>query len=188
MSGSQDDDPGGGQRGAARASAVFNAASFALNGIGTIWILALMVLINADVFGRALLNRPIAGVPEMVSISIVGIVFLQLTHTLRVNRFIRSDVIIGRVFKARARLGYAMQGVHHLIGAALLGIIFAFTLDKFERAWSIDEYIGTEGDFTAPLWPIFLMILIGCGGTFIQFVLHAISDARAAMSRKAAGP
>ena len=42
-----------------------------------------MVLINSDVIGRNLFNAPILGVPEMTSLSIVGIVFLQLADTLR---------------------------------------------------------------------------------------------------------
>ena len=67
----------------------FHRLSSALNVLGSIWILAVMVLINVDVFGRALFNDPVAGVPEMVQLSIVGIVFLQITHTLRMRRFIR---------------------------------------------------------------------------------------------------
>jgi TRAP-type C4-dicarboxylate transport system permease small subunit len=151
-----------------------------MNAAGTLWILALMVLINADVFGRALFNSPIAGVPEIVSLSIVGIVFLQITHTLRSGRFIRSDVLIARLAARFPRVGEAVEALHHVIGAALVAVIFVFTLRKLSRAWEIDEYIGTEGDFTAPVWPIFLIILIGCAGSFIQFLLLAWRHAAAA--------
>lgn len=162
--------PGGGS--------VFDRLSAALNVLGSVWILAVMLLINFDVFGRVLFNEPISGVPEIVRLSIVGIVFLQITHTLRNRRFIRSDVFIGRLLARGTAPGFLLQAFHHLVGAVLLGIIFYFTIDRFARAWRIDEYVGTEGDFTAPVWPIYLIILIGCAGTFIQFVLHIFTDLR----------
>jgi hypothetical protein len=37
----------------------------------------------------------VRGVTELVSLSIVGIVFLQLADTLRVGRFTRADVLLG---------------------------------------------------------------------------------------------
>ncbi len=157
---------------------VFDRFSAALNVLGSVWILAVMLLINFDVLGRGLFNEPISGVPEIVRLSIVGIVFLQITHTLRNRRFIRSDVFIGRLLARGTAPGYLMQAFHHLVGAVLLGIIFYFTIDRFTRAWRIDEYVGTEGDFTAPVWPIYLIILIGCAGTFVQFVLHVFTDLR----------
>lgn len=49
---------------------------------GTAGILLIMCIISADVFGRAFLGKPIAGVPEMVSLLILSIGFLQLANTL----------------------------------------------------------------------------------------------------------
>ena len=49
-----------------------------MNAIGTLWIFMLMLLISADVLGRELLGTPIRGVTEIISLSIVAIVFLQL--------------------------------------------------------------------------------------------------------------
>ena len=59
-----------------------------LNGIGTLWILAILLLINADVFGRNLLHAPINGVIEMIEIS-------MMPWKLSDSRFrIRSDSLI----------------------------------------------------------------------------------------------
>ncbi|MCW1931752.1 hypothetical protein [Pararhodobacter zhoushanensis] len=60
-----------------------SAITAVLNAVGTVWIVALMLLIVSDIAMRNIANAPIAGVPEMVSFSIVGIVFLQLSHALR---------------------------------------------------------------------------------------------------------
>jgi TRAP-type C4-dicarboxylate transport system permease small subunit len=69
------------------------------NVTGTLLIVALMVLIGADVFGRQAFNAPVSGVPELVSLSIVAIVFLQVPQALRSGRFTRSDSVISLVLK-----------------------------------------------------------------------------------------
>ena len=51
------------------------------NVVATLWIILLMLLIVGDILGRELFGNPIAGVPEMVKFSIVGIVFLQISHS-----------------------------------------------------------------------------------------------------------
>ena len=66
----------------------------AMNALGTVWIFLLMVLINSDILGRELFSSPVRGTTELLSLSIVGIVFLQLGHALMVGRMTRSDMVI----------------------------------------------------------------------------------------------
>ena len=47
-----------------------------LNAIGTAWVAGITVLISCDILGRVLFNSPIIGVPEVVKVSVVGIVWL----------------------------------------------------------------------------------------------------------------
>ena len=54
-----------------------------MNATGSCWIVVLMLLINAEAIGRSAFNQPIIGVIEMIEISVVGIVFLQLADSLR---------------------------------------------------------------------------------------------------------
>lgn len=152
-----------------------------LSAVGTIWILVLMVLINSDVVGRFVFNHPITGVPEIVSLSIVGIVFLQLAHTLRLHRFIRSDVLVGRLIRTRPRAGRALQCLHHLIGGTLGLLILWYVYPKFTEAWSEGIYLGDIGRIIIPTWPILAIILVGSFFTTIQYVLHAFDDARVAL-------
>ena len=65
-----------------------------MNSIGTIWVFVLLVIINLDIGGRALFNHPVRGVPEIVALSIVACVFLQIAHTLKVGRLTRSDICV----------------------------------------------------------------------------------------------
>jgi len=170
-----------------RAPSLLHRATSLLSVVGTVWILALMLLINTDVFGRFLFSKPVVGVPEMVSLSIVGIVFLQLAHTLRLNRFIRSDVLIGRLLTARPRAGHALQAVHHFFGAVLAVIIFYFVFPNFTEAWVEGTYVGNIGRFTVQTWPLLLVILIGAAFTGIQFLVHTYTDIRIALGLDPAG-
>ena len=170
----------------ARRVSPFGLLTAVANGIGTVGIVALMVLINADVFGRFLFNSPIAGVPEMVSLSIVGIVFLQVGHTLRVGRFIRSDMAITRLIAARPRLGHAVQALHHATGAVLTGILLYFSTFSFFDTWRNDETVGTFGIFEAPVWPVALIIVLGCAMMLAQFAINAVLDLAIAAGAHAA--
>ncbi|NND90176.1 MAG: hypothetical protein HKN42_04870, partial [Granulosicoccus sp.] len=47
-----------------------------LNGFGILITLGLMLAINIDVAGRTLFGSPIDGIPELVTLCVVSIVFL----------------------------------------------------------------------------------------------------------------
>lgn len=149
-----------------------------MNALGTLWILALMVLINVDVLGRNLLSMPLRGVPELVALSIVGIVFLQLADTLRVGRFTRADVLLDRLARTSPRACDALHATYHLVGAALLVVILWASWAPLVDAVRIREYVGAIGDFQAPVWPIRLITLLGLAVTALCYLLLMASDLR----------
>ena len=55
------------------------------------------VLISCDILGRVLFHSPIIGVPEIVKVSVVAIVWLQMAHNLKINGHLRSDAILNRL-------------------------------------------------------------------------------------------
>ena len=55
-----------------------------------------------------------------------------------------------------------------------MAILLRSSLPLFTKAWRIDEYVGAQGDFMAPVWPVKLIILIGCTAGAIQFFLMAV--------------
>ena len=149
-----------------------------MNSIGTAWVFVLLVIINLDIGGRALFNRPVRGVPEIVAMSIVACVFLQIAHTLKVGRLTRSDLLLNWLTPRYPRVKQFLEGIYHLIGAALMAIIFNASIPFLGKAWRIGEYVGAEGDFMAPVWPVKLIILIGCAAGALQFFLMAFSNFR----------
>ena len=154
-----------------------------LNMLGTVLILLLVVLINSDVVGRSLFGHPVSGVPEMVSLSIVAIVFLQAAHTLKVGRITRADVIIDRVTAKWPRLSATLGVLYNITGAVLFLIILKAVYPSFVLAWRDDLFIGALGDFTAPTWPTKIIILIGCGLVAIQFSIFAWQEAKKVFQR-----
>ncbi len=145
-----------------------------LNMLGTGLILLLVLLINSDVVGRALFGAPVSGVPEMVSLSIVAIVFLQIAQTVSVGRLTRSDALLGVVARRWPRLRQVFESVYNLLSAGLLIILFSSSLGLFEKSWRKQTFVGSVGDFTAPVWPVKLIILIGCAALVLQFALGAV--------------
>lgn len=158
-----------------------------LNALGTLWIVALMVLINADVLGRNLLDAPVRGVTELVSLSIVGIVFLQLADTLHSGRITRADVMLQGLEQSRPRLAALLHAAFHLVGAVLMATILWAAWPSLWEAIRIREYVGAMGDFTAPVWPVRLVMLIGLAATLATFVLLAWADLRRFAALKGGG-
>ena len=152
----------------------------ALNALGTLWIVALMVLINTDVLGRNLLNAPVRGVTELVSLSIVGIVFLQLADTLHSGRITRADVLLQGLQQKRPFLAAVLHAFFHLVGALLMATILWAAWPTLWESIQMREYVGAIGDFTAPVWPVRLVMLVGLVATLITFLFLALADLRRA--------
>jgi TRAP-type mannitol/chloroaromatic compound transport system permease small subunit len=157
-----------------------------MNSIGTAWVFVLLVIINLDIGGRALFNHPVRGVPEIVALSIVACVFLQIAHTLKVGRLTRSDIVLNWLQPRYPRLKHFLEGLYFLIGACLMGILLRSSIPLFTKAWRIDEYVGAQGDFMAPVWPVKLIILIGCAAGAMQFLLMALGSFKKMTARVSA--
>ena len=155
----------------AAADRAVGRATAALNILGTLLILAVAVLVNADVIGRAFFGAPVSGVPEMVSMSIVAIVFLQAAQAARAGRFVRSDSLLRALARRAPRAAAALDALWHAAALALIWIIAQASWPIFARAWERNTFVGAIGDFTAPDWPVKLILLIGCGALMAQFAL-----------------
>jgi TRAP-type mannitol/chloroaromatic compound transport system permease small subunit len=165
----------------------FGRLTLVLNSIGTIWIIILMVVINLDVLGRSVFAAPVPGVPELVRLSIVGIVFIQLGHTLRVGRMIQSDSLIGWLSRRWPRAGSGLRALFSLTGAVLFAVLLYASFPFLTGSWASGEYFGVEGYVAYPVWPVRLIILIGCACAVIQYLIFAYRSARGACGMDTGG-
>jgi TRAP-type mannitol/chloroaromatic compound transport system permease small subunit len=153
---------------------IINRITMALNVLGTLLIVALMVLICADVVGRGVFLTPISGVPEMVSLSIVAIVFLQAPEAFRMGRFTRSEAILNFLQRKSLRLRALLEVLFAIAGFGVIFVLLYASGPFFIKAWNRNTFVGTVGDFIAPVWPVKLIILIGCAALLAQIALSAI--------------
>ena len=142
-----------------------------MNAAGSCWIVVLMLLINAEAISRSAFNAPIIGVIEMIEISIIGIVFMQLADSLRQGVLTRSDGLFNQVMRRSPRAGHLMGVVTFMLGAVFMWLIIWGSVPFFFESWENDYYVGVEGMFTAPVWPVALIIVIAVVVTMVQFLI-----------------
>ncbi|HYF17519.1 MAG TPA: TRAP transporter small permease [Ramlibacter sp.] len=147
-----------------------------LNGLGSIVIGLVMVLMCADVLARNLANRPIDGVAELVATSIIVIVFLQLPATLRHGRMSRADLFIDPFIARRPRAGKRLRALFSLAGVFACGVIAYASWPMLHKAWEGDEFLGVEGVFTFPIWPMRLVVVLGAVLATVQYALLVVQD------------
>jgi C4-dicarboxylate transporter DctM subunit len=133
----------------------------ALNAAGVVWVFALMFLISADIAMRTLLDSPIAGVTEIVSLSLVACVFLQLAHAALNGRLMRVEMFLAPLERRAPAAASAWHVLFSLLGAALLAAIVLGAWPDFVGAWATNEFAGVENIFTMPVWPIKGLIVVG---------------------------
>jgi TRAP-type C4-dicarboxylate transport system permease small subunit len=146
-----------------------------MNAIGTALILFIMTIMLVDIGGRVILNRPLAGVPEMVGMSIVAIVFLQLPNTVASRALIASDMLITPLAEARPRVAGAISAACSLIGAFVFAAIAYASWRFLVRSWTNEETYGTPGVFEFPQWPLRAVVVFGAAWTVVEF-LRLVAD------------
>jgi TRAP-type mannitol/chloroaromatic compound transport system permease small subunit len=148
---------------------VLDRVSLAFNHFGTLLIVAAMLLVVSDVIGRGM-GSPVRGVPEMVGASIVAIVFLQLGNALRAGRMIRSDSLLHWIGRRGPRAAHAVEALFALAGATLFAAISYAAIPLVREAISAGTFIGVSGYFTMPIWPVKLVVVIGCILAILQYL------------------
>lgn len=155
-----------------------SAVAQVANATGTLVVLALVVLINTDVVARNLFHRPFPGTFEMVQFLMVMIVFLQLPDVIRINRLTRSDGLLAVLADNRPRAARMFARMIDAASAVFMGLIAVAIWPEFLRSWASGAFMGTPGVFTAPHWPIHLVIFASSVLASLIFVSKAITGKR----------
>ena len=154
---------------------VVTAISMVANAIGTLVVLALVVVVNYDAIARGGFGKPFLGAYEVVQFSMVLIVFLQLPDVVRVNRLTRSDgflLLIGKRFPVLSRrIGQAIN----IVSCVFMLLVAIAIWPEFVDMLETQDYFGVPGVFTAPWWPIKLVIFISASLCTILFALKVLS-------------
>lgn len=143
----------------------------ALNVMGVLLVIGLLLLINADALGRTLFSAPILGVIEIVELSLVAIVFLALGDAVRAGRLTRSDGLLTLLRDRAPRVSRVLRVVFDLIAAAFLGLIVVGGIPRAIESYERGEFKGTSQVFTVPEWPVKLIIVVGAIAGILAFLL-----------------
>jgi TRAP-type mannitol/chloroaromatic compound transport system permease small subunit len=161
----------------------FDRVVLVSNAVASGWIFVLMLLITTDIVLRFVFNSPLSGTTEIVEISIVTILYLQLAHTLKVGRVTRSDALYGAILRKWPPIGNIMGVLFHLAGVGLMVAIVYGGWPKWLQAYNGGHFIGNVGVFTFPEWPQRLVLVIGCTMLGIQFALAVVDNIRGMMGK-----
>lgn len=153
---------------------VLNLATQGANIAGTMLIVGLVLIICIDVLGRDLFGSPLPGVPEMVSLSIVAIVFLQVPQALKSGRLTQSDALIVTLRARSPRTANFLEIIFDFLGLLVIGAILYAHWPILVKSFTRHEFVGAVGNFTMPTWPAKLMIMIGGALLALQFLSRII--------------
>lgn len=149
-----------------------------LNITGALLVMSLLVLINTDALGRTFFSISILGVHEIVEMSLVAIVFLQLGDAVRSGRLTRSDGLLTILDKRMPVVARSMRAFFDLVSVAFLMLIVYGGIPRFIESYQGGEFKGTAQLFTAPEWPVKLTIVVGAIATIFAFLVSAWREFR----------
>ncbi len=159
-----------------------------LSGISALWILGIMLLICLDVAMRTFLNRPISGVAEFVSLSVVGCVFLQLPALIADRRLLRAEMFIEPLEARNPRAAALLNLTYALVGLLLCWKILVWATPAMLKAWETGEYAGMQGAYQIPVWPFKVALVCGSGLGLVQFAWIMVEHVAGLISPKAEAP
>ena len=158
---------------------IANGVAMAANAAGTLVVVLLVAVVNYDIIARGIFNKPFLGAVEVVQFSMVLIVFLQLPDVIRVGRLTRSDGFMHLMLRNSPPAGKLLSRFVDLISAIFMLIVAIAIWPEFVEMWETQDYFGVPGVFTAPWWPVKLVIFLSACLCLIHFLLHIIKGPKA---------
>lgn len=131
-------------------------------------MLAIMLIVVADVFMRYMLNRPFSFTYDLVGLYLLaGLFFLSLSDTFRVRAHVSVDILV-------QHLGPAGRHLSEVVAClAGLPVFIAMTWLGWERAW--DNWVSNDvlaGAIAWPTWASAVLVPIGCGLLVLRLLVH----------------
>ncbi len=143
---------------------IVGAFARTLNVISAIWLASVAILILYDVVGREFFESPFHGTNEIVSNSVLSILFLQLPLSILTRSSLRTTIYYGSA-STRGK-GY-IDAVSYLLALLLFLVIAIGSWPNMIEAWEIGEQEGS-GIINIPVYPIRTLVV------FVSFIGMAV--------------
>jgi TRAP-type C4-dicarboxylate transport system permease small subunit len=137
----------------------------------------LCFLVVADVTGRVVFNSPVKGTPEIISLSIVIICWLQCAFAIRSGGMLTVDTFVSR---APPRVQSWIGVWSAVAGMLFFAVICYGSFEGAAHAWTSNEFEG-EGALRVPVWPARFTIILGAGLASLSYLLAVLENFRHAL-------
>lgn len=136
------------------------------------WAFGLTFLILADIIGRGVFASPVYGTAEMVTTSIVIIVFLQAGYAIRSRSMLKADFLVKHLPR---KVQQVLLAIGYLLGAAFFLMIITGGWEESVNSFVEGEFEG-EGALRVPAWPARWTVIIGSGLAMLNYCVMAYLD------------
>lgn len=160
--------------------AIAERAGSTLHLLAAVLLIAVALLIAADVTLRGVFNRPIIGVAEIVANGVVIIAFLQLSYTVRIGAMLRSELLVSRLGPGPRAV---LDAVVSILGVLFFALIAWSSYEPMMRAIATNEFEG-YASFRVPVWPV-RVVIVACS---LLAILNYLLIAYKALARGEAAP
>jgi TRAP-type mannitol/chloroaromatic compound transport system permease small subunit len=154
-----------------RFSATLSRLALGLLLLGTVGMIASMVLGVADVAGTKFLDYPVPGTLEFTESTMVLIVFGALAYAQQRRAHIRVELLYGH---AGPRGKSFMEVVTHVVAFAFFALLAWQGVGELRYSWEIRE--ATMGTVRFPLYPARFLLVLGAVLLLLRLALDIVGD------------
>jgi TRAP-type mannitol/chloroaromatic compound transport system permease small subunit len=154
-----------------RVSATLSHLALGLLLLGTVGMLASMMLGVADVVGTKFLDFPVPGTLEFTESTMVLIVFGALAYAQQQRAHIRVELLYGH---AGPRGKSFMEVVTHVVAFAFFALLAWQGVGELRYSWEIRE--ATMGTVRFPLYPARFLLVLGAVLLLLRLTLDIVGD------------
>jgi len=141
--------------------------------LGSVGMMASMLICVADVIGTNFFDWPVPGALEITESTMVLIVFGALAFAQEKRGHIRVELLHGHM---SPRVQSAMDLATHLVALAFFVLLAWYSFGELSYSWEIRE--STMGTIRFPLYPARLLLSAGAVLLIAQLTLDVVADAR----------
>src|SRR5512138_2975434 len=139
--------------------------------LGSVGMMASMLICFADVVGTNFFDWPVPGALEITESTMVLIVFGALAFTQEKRGHIRVELLHGYM---SARLKSLADLFTHFLALVFFVLLGWYSLGELSYSWEIQE--ATMGTIRFPLYPARTLLTAGAVLLVLQLVLDVIGD------------
>jgi len=145
--------------------------SRAINSVGVLFLMAMMLLMVVDVFLRRVFQQPLTGSFEVVQFMQVTLVYLGVAYTTIKKAHISIDLITSRLSERTSAL---IESIMLFLGLGFFALITWRNILRAEELWMEK---ATSVLLEIPLFPFYYMLAFGCGVLCLVLLVQLMESA-----------